>query len=130
MRWTIRLGFVGALLALGVLVAGMGTAAAGKSVKSKVKITKIADTGAKGKVASRVARCKRKRAVVLFVRNELSNPYGESGAKRMVGSTKSNRKGRWRIKATLAAGDYSVTVKPKGAGKKRCRGASTRASLG
>ena len=127
MNWTSRLGFVAALLAIGVFLAGIGTAGAGNKVKSKVKITKLEPAVAKGKVVSKKARCERKRKVVLFV---LPDPiYGQVGAKTKVGADKTNRKGKWKIKTSLDAGDYRAKVKPKAAGKKRCRGASKGASL-
>ena len=133
MNWTSRLGFAAALLALGVFVAGIGTAGAGNKVKSKVKITKIGPAVAKGKVVSKTAKCERKRKLVLFVLEavEVDNPYGEASPPRQtkVGTDKTNSKGKWKIKTSLDAGNYRAKVKPKAAGKKRCRGASTGASI-
>ena len=128
MTWTSRLGFAAALLALGVFVAGIGTAGAGNKVKSKVKITKLGPAVAKGKVVSKTAKCERKRKVILFVLVE-DDVYVESGAKTKVGTDKTNGKGKWKIKTSLDAGNYRAKVKPKAAGKKRCRGASTGASF-
>ena len=133
MNWKFRLGLATALLALGVFVAGIGTAGAGNKVKSKVKITKLGPTGSKGKVVSKQAKCKSKRKVVLFVLEfqEADDVYSEPPPpeQRKVGSDKTNRKGKWAIQTSLDTGVYTAKVKPKAAGKKRCKAASTEASF-
>jgi hypothetical protein len=120
-----------ALAAALTFVLGAASAAAGgqtQKVKTTVKARfkprssdQYGESGTgsfRGGVASRSAECVGGRKVLVSRRSK------------KVGSTRTNDRGRFRIKvAGLRSGSYTVTVKPrtakKGAGKLRCGAAST-----
>jgi hypothetical protein len=95
-------------LAVALVAAAFGLAAvpanAGENedIKSKVTIKKIAQNGASGKVASKKAKCERRRKVALLLADE----YGIQ----RVGKDKTNRAGKWEIDAQLD-GRYFARVK-------------------
>lgn len=132
---------IAAVLALGMLLGGIGVSEAGKKRTAKTKVTlKGGPEGAKGKVKSKQRRCIRKRKVVLKG-PEPFDPEARTSADKLVkiGKTKTNKRGRYSIPApkggSLNAGAYKVVVKRNNLGRFSpgwdgiCLGATARESL-
>jgi hypothetical protein len=80
-----------------------------EEVKSSVKIDSGGPEGAEGHVSSPDPDCEKGREVTLFaVPSERGVPGGVP-----VGSDKTNKKGKWEVKADLFAGDYVAEVAAK-----------------
>jgi hypothetical protein len=109
------------LLALGLLLGGIGVSEAGKK-KAKTKVTlKGGPEGAKGKVKSKQRRCIKKRKVVLKGPAPFDPNARASGGMVKIGKTKTNKRGRWSIPAPkggfFTAGDYTVVVPKSSLGR-------------
>jgi hypothetical protein len=114
-----RFAAVIAVLAIGALPLATAGAQDAKTVKSKIKITKLTATGGAGTVKSKEKKCRNGRKVTLkFV--------GEYGDVR-IGTTKTDSKGAWSVDKSLTdRGIYFATVKKKTVGKLTCAGASSK----
>ena len=88
-------------------------ASAAPAVKTKVTITQITATGAKGTVTSRNAKCEKRRKVALHFSGEYTLVR--------IGTDKTNRKGKWSVNAPVAErGLYIATTKAVKRGDVKC----------
>lgn len=117
-------------LAALVAAGGASEAIAGRNVKTTVKLKSVEPDGAKGKVRSKKAKCKRGRKVKLFY--DLSKSGGRATTARdpKIGTDKTNRRGKFEIEQPLSAGAYYVKVAAKKAGKTRCLRAKSKVTRG
>jgi hypothetical protein len=93
-------------------------ATAGQPVKAKLKITEVSATGAKGTLKSKKLKCQKRRKVALKLQGEYSSTR--------VGTDKTNRRGRWKVNATLQQGEYYfATAAPVKRGDVKCRGTAS-----
>jgi hypothetical protein len=93
-------------------------APAGKTTKSKLKITNLSATGAGGTVNSRKAACEKRRKVALHFSGEYTPVR--------VGTDKTDGQGRWEIDASLTGGIYYATTKAVKRGKTKCGAATSK----
>lgn len=94
-----------AVAALAVTVTAAVPAHAAEKPKTKVKITKIKSSKAKGTVSSKVRRCEKARKVKLYLIDEYTNIR--------VGKAKTKRSGKWKVKESLEPGRYYAKAKKK-----------------
>jgi hypothetical protein len=95
-----------AMLVLAVV--GPTLAPAAKSFKTKISIVQGDNTNFHGKVKSKKGACKKKRKVTL----QRHTPYQSSF--KSIGSTKSNKKGKWKVNTAVVSQDsYRAKVKKK-----------------
>lgn len=93
-------------------------ASAGQAVKSTLKIKEIGATGAKGTLVSKQSKCEKRRKVALRFQGEYTPVR--------IGADKTNKKGRWKVSATLERGFYYATVAPVKRGDVKCAGAESK----
>jgi hypothetical protein len=107
------------LTALVALVCGMCfgavTATAADDVKSNVKITEGGPELFEGKVTSDARKCKKGRTVTLEYK--LGGSYKRG---MVVGTDKTNKKGRWSIPGSFQAGLYRAVVEEDEKGELTC----------
>jgi hypothetical protein len=109
-------------IAIGVgTTAGLAAAQAkpDETVKSGVKITEGGPSLFKGKVTSNEAKCKKKRKVTLYYSTSPNPGKGQTS----VGSTKTDRKGKWKLEDAFVAGYYHAEVDEDEKGDLLCRSA-------
>ncbi|MGH2954474.1 MAG: hypothetical protein ACRDK9_10770 [Solirubrobacterales bacterium] len=104
-----RSGRLAACAAAVALLAPAAVTEADGGAKSRIKMSKLSHSGAKGKVTSQRDRCVGGRKVSLFV---IENFVSD---KLQITHTKSN--GRWRIRRNLDPGRYFAKVD----GRRGCR---------
>ncbi len=97
----------------GLLCVGVVAAPAADTVKSEVKITEGGPEHFEGKVTSDERKCEKRRKVTLEYK---------SGDKRgtVVGTDKTNTKGRWSIDGAFQAGLYRAVVEEDEKGELTC----------
>lgn len=121
-----------AAVGLAALIAagGASEALAGGGIKTTAKLTSVEPDGAKGKVSSKKAKCKRGRKVKLFYDVSKSGINDPSAKDPKIGTDKTNKRGKFEIEQPLSAGTYYVKVAAKKAGKKKCRAAKSKGKKG
>jgi len=112
-----RLKAAVAALSIAVVAMGATPATAGKSVNSKVKITKLSAKGAGGVVKSKKSKCVKRRTVLLKFVDDYSVTT--------IGKDKTNRRGVWTVKKPLNHGIYFAKAKKKKVDNLRCRAATS-----
>lgn len=90
-----------ALAALALLVAVVPTSADG-GAESRIKMTKLRASGAKGKVTSQRDSCERRRKVSFFI---IENFVSDK-----LQITHTNSNGRWKVRRSLDPGRYFAKV--------------------
>lgn len=94
------------LAACAVVVLVPATAAAHRfNAPTAAEVVSGGPIGAEGTVSSPRAVCKRNRLVELFRVDDLG------GEPQSYGTDRTDRRGNWRVEASLLAGEYYVTVK-------------------
>jgi ABC-type glycerol-3-phosphate transport system substrate-binding protein len=110
--------FLAAMLAVAVVSAGVAVGA--RSFKTKVTIVQGDASNFHGKVKSKKAACKKKRKVKL----QHKGVYDPPGTFHTIGTTKSNKRGNWRVATTPISGDAyraKVTKKKLSGGRGTCK---------
>jgi hypothetical protein len=108
-----------AVLAIAVAAPAVAPAHTAKTVKSKVKITKLSADGGTGKVKAKSKKCRKGRKVALKFVGE----YGDV----TVGIAKTDKQGAWSVNKNLTNhGIYFASVKAKEVGKTTCSSASSK----
>ena len=111
----MRLRVTGAIAVAALMGVAAPAVGAGDTVKSEVKITEGGPDHFGGKVTSDERKCKKGREVTLEYK--YGGPY-KRGA--VVGTDKTNKKGKWEIDGAFQAGLYRAVVEEDEAGNFTC----------
>jgi hypothetical protein len=101
---------------VGLLCVGVGMAPGADSVKTNVKITEGGPEHFEGKVTSPESKCEKRRKVTLEYK--FGGPYKRGT---VVGTDKTNAKGKWSIEGAFQAGLYRAVVEEDEKGDLTCR---------
>jgi hypothetical protein len=108
-----------AALAICSLTLAAAPAVAGKTAKTKLKLTSLSADGGSGVVKSKKQKCRKGRKVTLKFVGEYTDVR--------IGSTKSKSDGAWAVNKSLSdSGIYYASVKKKKVGNLTCAAATSR----
>ena len=103
------------LVAVGLVIAAFAALvigpASGKKERAALTITKIEPNVLAGKLKTNIDACLVKRTVVVKFK-PLSTPRSVA-RKIKLGTAKTNKKGKWKLKGSFSAGNYTASLKPK-----------------
>lgn len=114
-RFVFVLRAIGIVMVAGLLCVGVVAAPAADSVKTNVKITEGGPELFEGKVTSPEHKCEKRRKVTLEYK--FGGPYKRGT---VVGTDKTNAKGRWSIEGDFQLGLYRAVVQEIEKGELTC----------